>query len=202
MLEEANDLFPDVLVCVGLPDLCPCAWVMGWQAILDNSASPYAQLLAASSLVKVVTEHTLRWAPWEHVCRPAGQWVSSGYCAEATTLDLTLTPFFRVCAPGQHAGEAGDAELLSGLLGQARATSHFAESKWPDVSWHEGPIVTFRVHVRWRSRGPALEGFVVTALIQLLCRTTKLCWFDDDQFRAIVANAKRFLEKGSSVGGD
>ena len=29
-------------------------------------------------------------------------------------------------------------------------------------------------------RGPGLEGFVVTSLIQLLCRMTKLGWFDDD----------------------
>lgn len=30
------------------------------QAILDNSRSPYAQLLASSSLLKLVTDHTLR----------------------------------------------------------------------------------------------------------------------------------------------
>ena len=29
------------------------------QAILDNSTSPYAQLLASSSLIKIVTEHSL-----------------------------------------------------------------------------------------------------------------------------------------------
>ena len=29
------------------------------QAILDASSSPYAQLLASSSLIKVVTEHTM-----------------------------------------------------------------------------------------------------------------------------------------------
>ena len=34
-----------------------CSWM---QAILDNSQSPYAQLLASSSLLKVVTEHSLR----------------------------------------------------------------------------------------------------------------------------------------------
>ena len=45
------------------------------------------------------------------------------------------------------------------------------------------------------SRGPALEPFVVTSLVQLLCRTTKLCWFDDDAFRNIVDDAKQFLEK-------
>jgi exportin-7 len=48
------------------------------------------------------------------------------------------------------------------------------------------------------SRGPALEPFVVTSLVQLLCRTTKLCWFDDDAFRNIVDDAKQFLEKVSA----
>ncbi len=32
------------------------------QALLDNSQSPYAQLLATSSLLRVVAEHTLRCA--------------------------------------------------------------------------------------------------------------------------------------------
>lgn len=31
------------------------------QAILDNSRSPYAQMLASSSLLQLVTEHTLRY---------------------------------------------------------------------------------------------------------------------------------------------
>lgn len=36
---------------------------------------------------------------------------------------------------------------------------------------------------------------MVTSLVQLLCRMTKLCWFDDDAFRNIVDDAKQFLEK-------
>ena len=41
---------------------------------------------------------------------------------------------------------------------------------------------------------------MITSLVQLLCRTTKLCWFDDDHFRSIVEDAKAFLAKGSSGG--
>lgn len=48
------------------------------------------------------------------------------------------------------------------------------------------------------SRGPQLEQYVTTSLVQLLCRTTKLCWFDDDHFRTIVDDAKTLLAKGSS----
>lgn len=35
----------------------------------------------------------------------------------------------------------------------------------------------------------------MTSLVQLLCRMTKLCWFDDDAFHNIVDDAKTFLEK-------
>jgi hypothetical protein len=38
---------------------------------------------------------------------------------------------------------------------------------------------------------------VVTSLVQLLCRTTKLAWFDSDHHRNIVDDAKVFLEKGT-----
>ena len=48
------------------------------------------------------------------------------------------------------------------------------------------------------SRGSQLEQYVTTSLVQLLCRTTKLCWFDDDHFRTIVDDAKTLLAKGSS----
>ena len=41
---------------------------------------------------------------------------------------------------------------------------------------------------------------MATSLIQLLCRTTKLCWFDDDAFRNIVDEAQHFLEKGLQPG--
>ena len=41
---------------------------------------------------------------------------------------------------------------------------------------------------------------MVTSLVQLLCRTTKLCWFEDDHFSRTVEDAKRLLEKGSQGG--
>lgn len=92
------------------------------KAILDSSNSPYAQLMASSSLLKLVTEHTL-----------------------STSMRLEMRNYF-----------------LSFL----------------------------------DSRGPSLEPFVATSMVQLLCRTTKLCWFDDDHHRNIVEDAKCFLEKG------
>ena len=39
---------------------------------------------------------------------------------------------------------------------------------------------------------------MITSMVQLLCRTTKLCWYDDDAFRTVVDDAKAFLAKGST----
>ena len=39
---------------------------------------------------------------------------------------------------------------------------------------------------------------MVTSLVQLLCRLTKLTWFQDEQFTRLVDDARTFLEKGSS----
>ncbi|KAK9853645.1 hypothetical protein WJX84_008704 [Apatococcus fuscideae] len=46
--------------------------------------------------------------------------------------------------------------------------------------------------------GPSLEPFVFTSLAQLLCRLTKLNWFQDEQFTRLVDDSRTFLEKGSS----
>jgi hypothetical protein len=41
---------------------------------------------------------------------------------------------------------------------------------------------------------------VATSLIQLLCRMTKLGWFEDDAYRVLADEARNFLEKGTTVG--
>ncbi|CAL5227709.1 g10719 [Coccomyxa viridis] len=91
---------------------------------MDNSQSPYAQLLASSSLLKVITDHTL-----------------------SVPVKLEMRNYFMAYLD---------------------------------------------------SRGAQLEPYVTTSLVQLLCRTTKLCWFDDDHFKTIVDDAKTLLAKGSS----
>ena len=44
------------------------------------------------------------------------------------------------------------------------------------------------------SVGPNLTDYVKTSLIQLLCRITKLGWFDDPQHREVVDAVMRFLQ--------
>lgn len=47
------------------------------------------------------------------------------------------------------------------------------------------------------SKGPSLQHFVIVQIVQLLCRTVKLGWFDHDTHRSIVDDTKRtFLDKG------
>lgn len=40
---------------------------------------------------------------------------------------------------------------------------------------------------------------MATSLIQLLCRMTKLGWFEDDAYRGLADEARNFLEKGTAV---
>ncbi|DBA92724.1 hypothetical protein WJX77_011928 [Trebouxia sp. C0004] len=94
------------------------------KAVLDSSHSPYAQLLASSSLIKIVTEQAL-----------------------SSAMKSDMWQYFL----------------------------HYLES-----------------------RGPGLEPFVTTSLVQLLCRMTKLCWYEEDQYRKIVDDASQLLEKGAA----
>ncbi|KAL4292157.1 hypothetical protein GQ457_14G020780 [Hibiscus cannabinus] len=48
------------------------------------------------------------------------------------------------------------------------------------------------------TRGPKLQPFVTSSLIQLLCRVTKFGWFDDERFRDAVKESTNFLSQGTS----
>lgn len=43
-------------------------------------------------------------------------------------------------------------------------------------------------------KGPTLEKFVTTSLIQMVCRLTKYGWFDDEHHREIVSDVTNFLQ--------
>lgn len=49
------------------------------------------------------------------------------------------------------------------------------------------------------SKGPSLQPFVATSIVSLLCRITKLAWFDSDQHRKISDEAGSLLKKGTSA---
>eukprot|EP00879_Flechtneria_rotunda_P016978 GHRR01017774.1.p1 GENE.GHRR01017774.1~~GHRR01017774.1.p1 ORF type:complete len:231 (+),score=40.98 GHRR01017774.1:220-912(+) len=98
-------------------------YVAHCKAILDTSRSPYAQLLASSSLMKLVTDHV-------------------------------LSPQIRV-------------EMKKYFL------------QYLDT------------------HGPTMEPFVCTSVVQLLCRTVKLAWFNSDAAKATVEECKGLMERGS-----
>ncbi|KAJ0402462.1 hypothetical protein ATCC90586_009282 [Pythium insidiosum] len=92
------------------------------QYVLDNSTSPYALLVASSSLTKLITTH------WNNFTTPQ-------------RIDIR--------------------NYVLGYLAQ---------------------------------KGPTLQKFVTTSLIQMLCRLTKFGWFDDEQHREIVDEVTKFLQ--------
>ncbi|CCI50333.1 unnamed protein product [Albugo candida] len=92
------------------------------QYVLDNSSSPYALVVASTSLTKLITAH------W----------------------------------------------------------NNFSSSQRVDIRNY--------VLAYLAQKGPSLEKFVTTSLIQLVCRITKLGWFDDSQHREIVDEVTKFLQ--------
>ncbi|KAI9921848.1 hypothetical protein PsorP6_001060 [Peronosclerospora sorghi] len=92
------------------------------QYVLDNSSSPYALLVASTSLTKLITLHWNNFTPSERV-------------------DIR--------------------NYVLGYLAQ---------------------------------KGPSLEKWVTTSLIQMVCRLTKYGWFDGEQHREIVAEVTKFLQ--------
>ncbi|KAL6753879.1 armadillo-type protein [Haematococcus lacustris] len=94
------------------------------KTILDNTSSPYAQYMAVTALLKLVTEHSLP------------------------------------------------------LRTRTDMKSYF-------LSYLD-------------SKGAVLQHFVVVQLVQLLCRTVKLGWFEVDAHKAIVEDCKALMEKGST----
>ncbi|TMW66006.1 hypothetical protein Poli38472_003771 [Pythium oligandrum] len=92
------------------------------QYVLDHSASPYALLVASTSLTKLITTH------WNNFTAPQ-----------------------RV-------------DIRNYVLG------YLAE------------------------KGPKLEKYVTTSLIQMVCRLTKFGWFDDEHHREIVSEVTKFLQ--------
>jgi hypothetical protein len=81
------------------------------QVLLDSSQSAYAQLLACSSLLKVVTEHTLRCAVEIAGCI----WVHQCHLLHGSTKSFT-DGLNSVLV--QFACQEGNAELLPDILAE------------------------------------------------------------------------------------
>jgi len=62
---------------------------------------------------------------------------------------------------------------------------------------HTSPLLPLVLLTLTRSKGEALQHFVAVQLVQLLCRTVKLGWFDNESHHTIVDDCKLLLEKNS-----
>lgn len=148
------------------------------QAILDGSNDNYAVVVAAQSLLKLVTGAWPRLgggsarpprARWPHQPRRAR-------AAERRRADAPpppSPPHRRPSPPSPH-----------------RAADHwnsFSEPQHVDIRNY---LLNFLA-----SKGPRLQQFAVVSVVQLLCRITKYAWFDEssDSIRQIVAETRKFL---------
>lgn len=133
------------------------------QYILDNAVTPYALMLASSSLLKQVTEHNLSLQLRIDISKHSD--------------DIFILIF-----------------LFSPCLNALKCLSHTC-FKYRTIDLcglvREGNYLISYL----ATRGPKLQPFVTSSLIQLLSRVTKFGWFDDDRFREIVKDTMSFLSQ-------
>ncbi len=139
------------------------------QTILDSSSSPYAQYMAITGLLKLATEHSL-------------------------TCVLCLAPPFqftdRSLAPCRVQMRTEMKHYFLAFLDRLARKFHLQRSAVLDPNFPADARPA-------RSKGPLLQHFVVVQLVQLLCRTVKLGWFDHDSHRSIVDDCKALMDKNS-----
>ena len=143
------------------------------QAVLDGSSDNFAIVVAAQSLLRLVT----------------GAWGARSSVG------------WRRCTE-RGAGErepAGHRALLAGsrvvpLTPPARPAPTHPADHWNSFS--EPQHVDIRNYLLnfLANKGPLLQTFAVTSVVQLLCRITKYAWFDEGEpIKQIVAETRKFL---------
>lgn len=82
----------------------------------------------------------------------------------------------------------------------ANALAKLMTDHWTDFNEEEKMDIRGYILNYLANRGVELEPFVVSALVKLLCRVTKLGWFDEGgKMRDIVTEAERFMEPPATV---
>ncbi|CAI5527637.1 unnamed protein product [Closterium sp. Naga37s-1] len=187
--------------------------------ILDNSSSPYAQVLASSSLVKQVTDHTLpvqlRLDIRNYVVSflatkgPKAEWWRRNYVVSFLATKGPKAEWWRrsyvvsfLATKGRKAESFVTASLVQLLclpvllVSGSKKTLSFP-SLWVlllpvgfifPCGLAGNYVVSFLA-----TKGPKAESFVTASLVQLLCRISKLGWYDDERFRDIVDECTKFL---------
>lgn len=88
------------------------------------------------------------------------------------------------------------AALIRAILLKCMADN--SDERWPQRGSAHAPCCRHAA-VHGCRKGPSLleHPFLVAAVMRLIARVTKLCWFESDVHRQIVADAKEFLQKGT-----
>ncbi|KAJ0043500.1 hypothetical protein Pint_18409 [Pistacia integerrima] len=140
------------------------------QYILENALTPYALMLASSSLLKQVTEQRL---PLQ------------------LRLDIrNILACLLIALPiNDVAGNLYD--WLQEFLSLFDMKYYFNIISFCFLFVQGNYLVTYLA-----TRGPDLQPFVVRSLIQLFCRVTKFGWLEDDGFKEVLKEALNFLSQG------
>lgn len=77
---------------------------------------------------------------------------------------------------------------------------HVAPLNTTALVFSPAPPPAFHPATCFRSHCATLPNWVLQALVQLLCRTAKLAWFDSDSAKALVEEAKWVVWEGRGGG--
>jgi hypothetical protein len=137
------------------------------RAVLDHSTNSSAQQVACNSLTRLVDDYWTSYSVQQRI-------------------ELSECTRFALRKLGQQIGcllsrttPCTYVRYANFISGVTRASSHAGNY-----------ILSFLAN-----KGPSLQLHVITAMIQLLCRITKLGWFDEGHgHRKLVDEVKKFLE--------
>ena len=157
------------------------------QNVLDNSTDDVAIMAAASSLLRLVTDH---WNSFEG---------ASSSPSSSATAGRRPARRSAVAAPAPSSPPRTGASSLNALA------AHPAPASLPALPSLALPrVVAVKQRVLTRDylvtklyhKGPAMQHHSLSALVQLVCRLTKFAWLDEGspEIRAIVNHCKQFLQ--------
>ena len=76
----------------------------------------------------------------------------------------------------------------------SNSLTHLITIHWNNFSIPQRIDIRNYILAYLANQGPSLQDFVVTSLIKLVCRITKLGWFDDPTHRELADDVTKFLQ--------
>ena len=76
----------------------------------------------------------------------------------------------------------------------SNSLTHLITTHWNNFTISQRIDIRNYILAYLANQGPSLQNFVVTSLIKLVCRITKLGWFDDPTHRELADDVTKFLQ--------